>query len=436
MLTFIGLVTIVLVVALLLSGRVSPIVGLTLAPLLGAVLAGFGADEIATFYADGLVRVAPVAAMFIFAILFFGVMQDAGLFRPIIDNLIRLTRGNVIAIAIGTSIAGMLAHLDGAGATTFLLTIPALAPLYARLRMSPYLMLLLLAIGAGVFNMMPWAGPLGRAAAVIDVDVADLWRPIIPVQAVGALMLVVFAAALGRREQKRIALLPPSDDGGFGPMVEAPRETDHAPVDRNRIVLNAIIFLGVLAALVMGVLPAGYIFMIGLSLSLPLNYRSVSEQMAHIAVHAPNALTMGAIILAAGSFLGVMDGSGMLSSIAGDLARVLPGPFVPYLHLVLGFFGVPFELILNTDAYYFGLLPVVAEIVEPYGVASQSVVYTLMVGNIVGTFISPFSPALWLALGLSGLEMGRHIRYSLLPMWGFSLALMAIAILLGVIPVF
>jgi CitMHS family citrate-Mg2+:H+ or citrate-Ca2+:H+ symporter len=125
----------------------------------------------------------------------------------------------------------------------------------------------------------------------------------------------------------------------------------------------------------------------------------------------------------------------MLKAIASDIAVILPDAFAPYLHLALGVFGVPMELILNTDAYYFGLLPVVSEVVTPNGVAPETVVYTMMIGNIVGTFISPFSPALWLALGLSGLEMGRHIRYALIPMWGFSLALMVIAALLGVIAI-
>ncbi|WDI31833.1 citrate:proton symporter [Hyphococcus flavus] len=430
MLTVIGLAIIAAVVAALLSGRISPVVGLTLPPLVGALIAGFGAPEITGFFSAGLAKVAPVAAMFIFAILFFGAMQDAGLFRPLINFLIRMTRGNVIAVAVGTSIAGMLAHLDGAGATTFLLTVPALAPVYLRLRMSLYLMLLLLAIGAGIFNMMPWAGPLGRAAAVIGVDSAELWRPLIAVQGVGAVMLVVFAATLGWFEQLRIARLPLQTKAAT---VEENEEKQPAlSLSPVKIAFNVAIFIAVMAALIMGVLPAAYVFLIGLSLALPVNYAGAKAQMAAIAVHAPNAITMGAIILAAGSFLGVMDGSGMLSAIANDAGHLLPDAVAPNLHFLLGVFGVPWELVLNTDAYYFGLLPVVNEIVAPHGASPESVVYALMIGNIVGTFISPFSPALWLALGLSGLEMGRHIRYSLLPMWAFSLALMAVAGLLGV----
>ena len=432
MLELIGALTIFSVVALLLSGRVSPVIGLTLPPLIGALIAGFSASEISTFFAAGLAKVSPVAAMFIFAILFFGAMQDAGLFRPLINGLISLTRGNVIAVAVGTSCAGMLAHLDGAGATTFLLTVPALLPVYRRLGMNPYLMLLLLAIGAGVFNMMPWAGPLGRAAAVIGEDVATLWRPLIAVQIAGAVLLIGFSVFLGVRESRRIRLAGVSTDA----LIEQPAgpdEPETSPPRRMLFWLNAVIFVFVLAALVAAILPAAYVFLIGLSAALLLNYRTASAQMAAIAAHAPNAITMGAIILAAGSFLGVLDKSGMLTAIAQSVGGILPERLAPHLHMMIGAVGVPLELILSTDAYYFGLLPVVSEVVAPYDVAPHAVVYALLIGSIVGTFLSPFSPALWLALGLAELEMGRHIRFSLAPMWAFSLALMAVAMAMGVL---
>ncbi|KIP98529.1 MULTISPECIES: citrate:proton symporter [Pseudomonas] len=435
MLTLIGLLTIFSLVALLLSGRMSPVLPLIVVPLLGAFCAGFGPTEISVFFTDGVGRVITIATMFIFAITFFGVMQDTGLFRPIIGFMVKLTRGNVIAVAIATAIIGMLAHLDGAGVTTFLLTIPALLPLYKQLRMSPYLMLMLLAIGAGILNMVPWAGPLGRAAAVTGIEVTELWRPLIAVQGVGVVLLVVMAALLGWREQRRIAstggtLIEDGENDHTGNPGEISAE-ELALERPGRMWINAGLFLCVLVSLFTGILPAGYVFMIGLSLALLINYPNGKLQMQRIAAHSPAALSMGMIILAAGSMLGILAGTGMLSSIAQDLVKVLPEPMVGQLHLILGFFGLPMEFLLSTDAYYFGLLPVVLEVVDSHGVEAASVVYALMIGNIIGTFISPFSPALWLALGLARLEMGQHIRYSFWWMWIFSLLLLGVAWVLG-----
>ncbi|AXE31748.1 citrate transporter [Chromobacterium phragmitis] len=423
MLTFAGLAIIVTVVSLLILRKLAPVVCLTLVPFLGALLAGFGFADIGKFYGSGLSSVVQVATMFIFAITFFGVMQDTGVFRPIVNGMVRVSGGNAVTVAVCTAVVGMLAHLDGVGATTFLLTVPTLLPLYRRLGMNPYLMMLLLALGAGILNMMPWAGPLGRAAAVTDLDPAKLWQPLIPLQLIGAALLVALAFGLGMLEARRLR-------GQAAVAPETADEDDGAGLPK-RFFVNAALFLAVIGTLVSGILPSGYVFMIGLGVALVINYPDVDDQLARIREHAPNALLMGAIILGAGTFLGVLNGSGMLKAIAGDLVHVLPEGAAPHLHLILGVFGLPLDLVLSTDAYYFALLPVILEIVSGYGVEAPAAIYALMIGNVIGTFVSPFSPALWLGLGLAGLDMGRHIRHSLLTMWLFSLALMGVGFGLG-----
>lgn len=438
MLSIIGLLTILVIVAMLISGRVTPIVALVTVPIVGALAAGFNFIEIGGFFGDGVQTVMNVVIMFIFAILFFGIMQDAGVFDPLINSMIKISRGNVIAVAMATVVIAAIAQLDGSGASTFLITIPALLPLYKRLKMNPYLLLLLVGTSASIVNMVPWGGPLGRAAAVLGVDVTALWRPLIKVQVVGLLLLIAVAFLLGMREKRRIARRLAA-----GTAEDAEEDTkaavqDAPPADtslqRPKLLwINVLIAISVIGLLVWGEVPAGFIFMIGFSIALPLNYRSTAEQMERIKTHAPNALLMAAIILGAGSFLGILNGANMLDSIATDLVKVLPAMIVPYLHIIIGIFGVPFDMLLNTDAYYFALLPIVDQVVSGFGVPSVSIAYALIVGNIIGTFVSPFSPALWLALGLAGLEMGKHIRYSFLIMWGFSIVLFVIAMAMGVI---
>ncbi|WP_411567655.1 CitMHS family transporter [Sporosarcina sp. GW1-11] len=441
MLSIIGLLTIFIIVALLISGRITPIVGLVIVPIFGAFFAGFNFKEIGEFFGSGIDSVISVVIMFIFAILFFGIMQDAGVFDPLINTMIKISRGNIIAVAMATVIIAAIAQLDGSGASTFLITIPALLPLYKRLKMSPYLLLLLVGTSASIVNMVPWGGPLGRAAAVLGLDVTELWRPLIKIQVIGLLLLVAVAFVLGLREKRLIRKR--IDSGLIDDPMEEVEPLDEKEMDSKKeglslqrpkmLWINVIIAVTVIGLLVWGEVPAGFIFMVGFSIALPLNYRSANEQMDRIKAHAPNALLMAAIILAAGSFLGILNGANMLDSIATDLVKILPAFIVPYLHIIIGFFGVPFDLLLSTDAYYFALLPIVEQVVTGFGVPSISVAYALIVGNVIGTFVSPFSPALWLALGLAGLEMGKHIRYSFLIMWGFSIVLFLLTMALGVI---
>lgn len=436
MLSLIGLITIIIIVALLMSGRVTPIVALVLVPIVGAFIAGFNFVEIGKFFTSGIESVISVVVMFIFAILFFGVMQDAGVFDPLINKMIAVSRGNIIAVSVATVVIAAVAHLDGSGASTFLITIPALLPLYKKLRMNPYLLLLLVGTSASIMNMVPWAGPIGRTSTVLDVDVTELWRDLLPIQLTGLVLLIIVAVFLGMREKRRIE----KEKLAVGEDVEeeiaeslAPEEIDQSLARPKLIWVNAFLALAVIGVLVWGEIPSGFVFMIGLSIALPLNYPKVTDQMDRIKAHAPNALVMGSIILAAGSFLGILNGTNMLDSIATDLVTILPAFIVPYLHLIIGFFGVPFDLLLSTDAYYFALLPIVDQVVTTFGVPSLSAAYAMIIGNIIGTFVSPFSPALWLALGLAGLEMGKHIRYSFLFMWGFSIVLLIIAVVSGVI---
>lgn len=442
-LSLIGLITILFIVALLISGKVTPIVAMVIPPILGAFIAGYSFTEIGGFFGNGVSSVINVAIMFIFAIIFFGIMQDVGLFDPLINKMVAFSRGSVITVSVGTVLVAAIAHLDGSGASTFLITIPALLPVYKRLQMNPYLLLLLVGGSASIMNMIPWAGPLGRTATVLEADVTELWQPLIPIQIIGMLLMIGLAVLLGIREKRRIIRKYGSLEvaatleapAAAAPDASASVQTGPANgLARPQLLwVNACLAIAVVGVLVAGIIPAGLAFMIGVSIALPLNFFKVNDQMERLRAHAPNALTMASIILAAGLFLGILNGTGMLTAIANDAVTILPGSIAPYLHIIVGLLGVPFDLILSTDAYYFALLPVVDQIASGFGVASLSTAYAMVIGNIVGTFVSPLSPALWLALGLAGLEMGRHIRYSLFWIWGISIVLVITAIFMGII---
>lgn len=437
MLSIIGLLIIVAIVTLLITRKLNPIVALVIIPFIGALIAGFGLGEITEFFNEGINSVINVVIMFVFAILFFGIMSDAGLFNPIISRMVRLSRGNVILIAMSTVIIGAIAHLDGSGASTFLITIPALLPLYKKLNMSPFLLVMLIGMSASIMNMVPWGGPLGRTAAVLGEDPSSLWQPLIPLQVVLIVLLAATAALIGYLEQRRLSkngLLVVDANIDYEELQNGQDNGEQADLERPKLLwFNLIITLAVIAILMSGALPAGLVFMLALSIALPVNYRNMDSQMGRIRAHAPSALMMAAIILAAGSFLGILENSGMLEALAEDIVYVLPAFLVPYLHYIIGMFGAPLELVFNTDAYYFAMLPVVEEIVSGYGVDSITTAYSMMIGNIIGTFISPFSPALWLAVGLAGIDMGRYIKYAIFWVWGFSLLAMLAAYLLGII---
>ena len=154
--------------------------------------------------------------------------------------------------------------------------------------------------------------------------------------------------------------------------------------------------------------------------------------MERIRAHAPNALMMAAVILAAGVFLGILNETGMLKAIALSLITILPTAVGPYLHIIVGMLGVPLDLLTSTDAYYFAILPIVESTAGQFNVPTESTAFALMIGNVIGTFVSPFAPAVWLAVGLAEINMGKYIKYAFFWVWGFSIIMLIIAICLGI----
>lgn len=157
--------------------------------------------------------------------------------------------------------------------------------------------------------------------------------------------------------------------------------------------------------------------------------------MNRLKAHAPNALMMAAVIIAAGMFLGVLNETGMLKAIAVNFIKIIPDAVGPYIHIIVGIFGVPLDLLTSTDAYYFALLPVVEQTASQFGIPNVSTAYAMIIGNIVGIFVSPFSPALWLAVGLAEANMGTYIKYAFFWIWCFAIVLLFIAVLIGVVTI-
>lgn len=449
-LTMMGIIIIGSIVGLLIAKKISPVVGMILIPSIGALLLGYGIKDLVKFFNSGLESVMSVVIMFIFAIIFFGIMTDSGLFKPIVKRLILMTRGNVVIVCIVTALIGMFAQLDGAGAVTFLLSIPALLPLYKALNMNKYLLILLLAISAAIMNMVPWGGPMARVASVLKVkSVNELWYGIIPVQLIGFVLVLIFATYLGFREKKRIKKA--IDNGEVEPTLNIDihrlvknyeRDQDIKFPVRGRalkhgwvIWANVLLTIIVLVMMLANVAPPEFAFMIVVAIALVINFPNVDEQMNRLKAHAPNALMMAAVIIAAGMFLGVLEETGMLKSIALNFIKIIPDAVGPYLHIIVGFFGVPLDLLTSTDAYYFALLPIVEQTASQFGINPVSTAYSMVIGNIVGTFVSPFSPALWLAIGLAEANMGTYIKYAFFWIWGFAIVLLGIAVLIGTVTI-
>ncbi|KAA0571631.1 citrate:proton symporter [Azospirillum sp. Sh1] len=448
MLALLGLATIVVLLTAIMTNRMSPLVALIAVPIVAALAGGFGL-ETSKFIIAGIRSIAPTAGMFVFAIIFFGVVTDAGMMDPIIDRILRLVGTRPARITVGTTLLALLIHLDGSGAVCFLITIPAMLPLYDRLGMDKRILALCVSMAAGV-NFLPWTGPMIRSAAALKVPVTDIFNPLIAVQGVGLLFIFTVAFLLGKREERRLGLssgrLAAGEARSVGAMGvdggvaagSAPRvlTPEQLQIRRPKLFwVNLILTLAIMAVMIEGAVDPVVMFMIGTVLALMINYPDVKMQKDRVDAHAKAALMMASILLAAGVFTGIMSGTKMLSAMAQSAVAFVPPDMAQHVPFALGILSMPLSLLFDPDSYYFGMMPVIAEVYKTLGGDPIQIAQASVLGQMtVGFPVSPLTPATFLVVGLCGIGLGEHQKFSIPYLFAASVVMTIAAAVLGVIP--
>lgn len=431
MMALLGFATIAVLLALILGKKMTPLSALIAVPVAAALAGGFGLKT-AGFMVKGIQGVAAVAGMFIFAILYFGIMTDAGMLDPLIDRILRTAGGNPVRIVMGTSLLALLVHLDGSGAVTFLVTIPVMLPLYDRLGMDRRVLACAASLAAGV-NFLPWTGPTIRAAASLHIPVAAIFNPLLPVQAIGLVFVFSCAWWLGRRETRRLGI----DRDHRGPMATRELTKQQRALRRpGRVAINLLLTVLLIAAMIAGRLDPVAVFMAGVVLALAINYPDLQMQRERIDAHAREALLMAGILLAAGAFTGILKESGMLTAMAHAVVAVAPGGAAPHLPLALGLLGMPLSVVFDPDSFYFGVLPVLAETGRAFGIAPVRMAQAALLGlHTTGFPVSPLTPATYLLVGMAGIELRDHQKFGFPFLLGASVTMTIAAVAFGILAV-
>lgn len=427
-----GIVMMVLVMAVLISGKTDPIIPMITIPIVFALIMGAAPAEIKDWTLNGLKDQLANITMFVFAIIFFGVMQDTGVFDVIVGKLLKGAK-SVPAVCILTVVAAMVGHCDGSGATTFLIVIPPFLLLYKKMNMRPLVLMSLVSLTAGAMNCVPWGGPTGRMAGSFGLNATDIFATMLPAFAVEIVCCFLFALYMAKVETKRGAGV--SEHVSIETMTQTGLTEEQKALRRSRLFwVNCLLIAAAMVLMFTTGIPPYICFMAGSAIALTINYPGSKMQAERLKTYAPACLTMASVLMACGVFVGILSYSPMQESMTVLMTELLSAEnATKHLNGILAYiWPVLDQLGLDHYACCYTIVPMVQRICADVVTPMQAAV-SYLIGWLPLVFVHPTTGAMYVGLGLCGVEFKEHWKFTL--KWGLLIGWIAttVSILLGII---
>lgn len=464
MLVALGFGMIAAFMLLIMTRRLTPVVALILVPTAFGLIAGGGLG-LGQAVLNSIKTVAPTACLLFFAIIFFGMMIDVGMFDPLIKLILRFVKHDPVRLAVGTALLTSIVSLDGDGSTTFIIVTSAFLPIYLRIGMRPWALTCIAATANGILNTVPWGGSTARAAAALKVGPVDIFVPMIPSVVAALLALLGMTVLIGWQERRRIGLLSinsggqphpesvthgrPSHRAALAQRTNIGDEPSHVDISGGGVMtalllprpnarpsltwLNALLTIAVMTTLVVGVLPPAVVFLLAVAVGLVINFPEVAQQSEQIKAHASSIVGVVGMVFAATVLTGVLSGSGMVEAMAKWLVTVIPESWGPHLALVTGLLSIPMTFFTSNDAFYFGVLPILTETASHYGIEPVEMARAALVGQPLHQS-SPLVASFLLLVGLAKVELGEHSRKTIWRAIVVGLIMLATGAITGAFP--
>ena len=428
MLSFLGFLTVLLFLFVIMTRRVSVTAALIIVPVITAAVGGFG-PTMGKMMLDGLVRVAPTGIMIVFAIFYFGLMLEVGLFEPMVTKLVKLVKGDPLKVVLATAFLAVMVALDGDGATTFMITISAMLPLYERLKMRRLVLSGTICLAAGVMNIIPWGGPTARAMTTLRLDALTIFNPVIPAMLVGLVWVFCVAYYFGLQERARLGV----QTLDFEHKQELTDE-ESALRRPGLIWFNLILTIILVVALIQNYMPLPILFMIAYAIALIVNFPNPKDQMARITAQGTNVVFVASMIFAAGIFTGILTGTKMIGAMSQTLVSLIPTALGSYLSLIVAITSMPLSLVFTPDAYYFGVLPIISQTAAAFGIEPAQIGRAAILGQMTTGFpLSPLTASTFILVGMSGVDLGDHQKFIFKWAFGSTIVMTIVAWATGVI---
>lgn len=430
MVALVGLIMFIVSSYLALCKKMHLMVPFIVVPTVAALLLGFSFADTMKFAADGVTTVFNTVLLCVFAVLYFAVLSETGMFDIMINKLVSITKGNIYIVMVVTILVAFIGHLDGAYNTTYLIAIPALAPLYKKLNIDRRCLVLLVSLAAAPMTGMAWAQPAKMQVFDATIDAQVMANSLLPVIGIMLALAIVFAVGCGRfysrKNASEIAELRAAFNGE-----DANKKVDFSgnPLARPQYFwINFALFIFSLYCFMFVHVKTYMLFMLFSSAALIINYHNAKDQGTIVRKHSATMLAPAILFMGIGVMVGILNGTGMVTAMVDAMLGVVPQSMARFTHVLFAIIILPLEVFIPYQAFQ-SINPLLLGIGAGCGLTGYQVLTCLCI-----SYLNPCSPlvaAANLATELAEVDIVEQAKYSFLPCLAFNTIGVLLCVLLG-----
>lgn len=430
MLALIGVLMFVASSYLALSKKMHLMVPFIVVPVIAGLLAGFPLTDLLNFAGQGVQGVFNTVLLCVFAVLYFSVLSETGMFDIMVNRLVSITKGNIYIVMLVTIIVAFIGHLDGAYNTTYLIAIPALAPLYKRLNIDRRCLVLLVSLAATPMCAMAWGTPAKMPAFAPEIDPVQMANSLLPI--VGILLAAAIVVAFGyghyyaKQNASELAVLRAS----FSANRAEKLDFSDKPLARPQLFwVNFVLFIvSLFCFMLMTSVPTYVLFMLFSAAALLINYHTQKDQAQIVRKYSGTMLAPGILFMGIGVMVGIINGTGMVTAIVDVVMSFVPSSMVRWFHVIYAIVVMPLQIVIPYQAFQ-SMNPLLLGLGAGVGLNSYQILTCLQIA-----YVNPCSPlvaASNLACELAEVDPIQQSKYSVIPCFLFNAAAVLLCVLFG-----
>ena len=427
----VAIIMVIAIVVLLLKGVTNAGLVFATVSIIGALIMGYTFGDLKTFLGAGINTLGSTIFLMVFAILYFGILDEANVFKALTRWVMKHVGNNTIIVSMASNALAQLSILSGSGATCALCTLPPMRPVYEKMGMRNSSLMLVYTFGAGSLIFMPWCIAINEYSAYVNSDAMTMFNMLVPVIVFCFVFSYVIAAVVGVLEKRHANVLSNEEFEAMRAQID--QDTQVEVKNKKLMIFNTVFTLVIVATLFTGLTNPQILFALGLAVLLLVNYRSVKNQNEYFRRQAGRLIGIVITLLGLAMYLGVANKTGAFNDLANFLTAGVDEGLLVHLPFIICLLVVPLQIFLGNASPAI-IVPTIAALAQPLGVDPVGFMAVYFAGHTVATNLCLFTPTPYLALELAGMDIKAQIKTQTVPCILYSWVVVCVGAGIGLIP--